>query len=131
MEFDSYNFPEFSLIKLISPLTNTFKMKTPKLNNNRKLKDLKITKKDGITESETEKISIIYTSEEQINKNNYNLNLYKNNPPSNTLVYTDKENAPDELKLLGHSVNYENLVKMLQSDKSNIENLIDKNIGIF
>ena len=131
MEFDSYNFPEFSLIKLISPLTNNFKIKTPKLSINRTLKSLKITKEDGITESESEKISKIYTPEEQNEKNNSNMNLYKNNPPSNTLVYTDNENDPDELKLLGQSINYDYLVKMLQSDTSNIENFIDENNGIF
>ena len=131
MEFDSYNFPEFSLIKLISPLTNTFKVKTPKLSINRTLKGLRIIKEDGITESESEKISIIYTPEEQNNKNNYNMNLYKNNPPLNTLVYTDNENDPDELKLLGQSINYDYLVKILQSDTSNIENFIDENNGIF
>ena len=132
MEFESYNLPELSLIKLISPLTNNFKIKTPKLSINRTLKSLKISKEDGITESETEKISsIIYTPEEQNNKNNYNMNLYKNNPPSNTLVYTDNENDPDELKLLGQSINYDYLVKMLQSDTSNIENFIDENNGIF
>ena len=59
------------------------------------------------------------------------MNLYKNNPPSNTLVYTDNENDPDELKLLGRSINYDYLVKMLQSDTSNIENFIDENNGIF
>ena len=132
MEFESYNLPELSLIKLISPLTNNFKIKTPKLSINRTLKSLKIPKEDGITESEKEKISsIIYTPEEQNNKNNYNMNLYKNNPPSNTLVYTDNENDPDELKLLGRSINYDYLVKMLQSDTSNIENFIDENNGIF
>ena len=131
MEFDSYNFPEFSLIKLISPLTNTFKVKTPKLSINRTLKGLRILKEDGITESESEKISIIYTPEEQNNKNNYNMNLYKNNPPLNTLVYTDNENDPDELKVLGQSINYDYLVKLLQSDTSNIENFIDENNGIF
>ena len=132
MEFEYYNLPELSLIKLISPLTNNFKIKTPKLSINRTLKSLKIPKEDGITESEKEKISsIIYTPEEQNNKNNYNMNLYKNNPPSNTLVYTDNENDPDELKLLGRSINYDYLVKMLQSDTSNIENFIDENNGIF
>ena len=132
MEFESYNLPELSLIKLISPLTNNFKIKTPKLSINRTLKSLKIPKEDGITESEKEKISsIIYTPEEQNNKNNYNMNLYKNNPPSNTLVYTDNENDPDELKLLGRSINYDYLIKMLQSDTSNIENFIDENNGIF
>ena len=132
MEFESYNLPELSLIKLISPLTNNFKIKTPKISINRTLKSLKIPKEDGITESEKEKISsIIYTPEEQNNKNNYNMNLYKNNPPSNTLVYTDNENDPDELKLLGRSINYDYLVKMLQSDTSNIENFIDENNGIF
>ena len=132
MEFESYNLPELSLIKLISPLTNNFKIKTPKLSINRTLKSLKIPKEDGITESEKEKISsIIYTPEEQNNKNNYNMNLYKNNPPSNTLVYTDNENDPDELKLLGRSINYDYLVKMLQSDTSNTENFIDENNGIF
>ena len=66
MEFESYNFPELTLIKLISPLTNTFKIKTPKLSLNRTLKSMKILKEDGITESEEEKIAKkIYTIEEQ------------------------------------------------------------------
>ena len=92
MEFESYNFPELTLIKLISPLTNTFKIKTPKLSLNRTLKSMKIQKEDGITESEEEKIAKkIYTIEEQNLKNLYNMNLYKNLPPSNILVYTDND----------------------------------------
>ena len=78
MEFESFNFPELTLIKLISPLTNTFKIKTPKLSLNRTLKSMKILKEDGITESEEEKIAKkIYTIEEQNLKNLYNMNLYK------------------------------------------------------
>ena len=64
MEFESYNFPELTLIKLISPLSNSFKIKTPKLSINRTLKSMKLQKEDGITESENEKISKIYTLEE-------------------------------------------------------------------
>ena len=131
MEFDSFNFPEYSLIKLISPLSNTFKMKTPKLSINRTLKSVKIIKEDGITEPESEKISKIFTPEEQNIKNSYNINLYKNTPPSNILVYTDNENDLDELKLLGQPINYDYLEKILQSDISNIENFIDEKYGIF
>ena len=132
MEFESYNFPELTLIKLISPLTNTFKIKTPKLSINRTLKSMKIPKEDGITESEEEKISKkIYTIQEQNLKNTYNMNLYKNLPPSNILVYTDNENDAEELKLLGQPINYDYLVKMLQSDMSNIENFFDEKNGVF
>ena len=46
MEFESYNFPEISLIKLITPLSNNFKIKTPKLSINRTLKSMKIPKED-------------------------------------------------------------------------------------
>ena len=132
MEFESYNFPELTLIKLISPLTNTFKIKTPKLSINRTLKSMKIPKEDGITESEEEKISKkIYTIQEQNLKNTYNMNLYKNLPPSNILVYTDNENDAEELKLLGQPINYDYIVKMLQSDMSNIENFFDEKNGVF
>ena len=132
MEFESYNFPELTLIKLISPLTNTFKIKTPKLSLNRTLKSMKIQKEDGITESEEEKIAKkIYTIEEQNLKNLYNMNLYKNLPPSNILVYTDNENNAEELKLLGQPINYDFLTKILQSDISNIENFFDEKNGVF
>jgi len=132
MEFESYNFPELTLIKLISPLTNTFKIKTPKLSLNRTLKSIKIQKEDGITESEEEKIAKkIYTIEEQNLKNLYNMNLYKNLPPSNILVYTDNENDAEELKLLGQPINYDYLTKILQSDISNIENFFDEKNGVF
>ena len=131
MEFESYNFPELTSIKLISPLTNTFKIKTPKLSINRTLKSIKLPKEDGITESEEEKISKIYTMEEQDMKNTYNINLYKNTPPSNTLVYTDNENDSEELKFLGQPINYDYLEKILQSDKSNNENFFDEKNGIF
>ena len=132
MEFESYNFPELTLIKLISPLTNTFKIKTPKLSLNRTLKSMKIQKEDGITESEEEKIAKkIYTIEEQNLKNLYNMNLYKNLPPSNILVYTDNENEAEELKLLGQPINYDFLTKILQSDISNIENFFDEKNGVF
>ena len=132
MEFESYNFPELTLIKLISPLTNTFKIKTPKLSLNRTLKSMKIQKEDGITESEEEKIAKkIYTIEEQNLKNLYNMNLYKNLPPSNILVYTDNENDAEELKLLGQPINYDFLTKILQSDISNIENFFDEKNGVF
>ena len=132
MEFESYNFPELTLIKLISPLTNTFKIKTPKLSLNRTLKMLKIQKEDGITESEEEKIEKkIFTIEEQNLKNIYNINLYKNLPPSNILVYTDNENDAEELKLLGQPINYDYLIKILQSDLSNIENFFDEKNGVF
>ena len=61
---------------------------------------------------------------------NYNINLYKNTTPSNTLVYTDNENDSEELKLLGKPINYDYLVNILQSDLSNIENFIDEKNGI-
>ena len=131
MEFETYSFPELSLLKLISPLQSTFKMKTPKLSINRTLKSMKILKEDGISESESEKISKIYSQEEQNQKNINNLNLYKNSPPSTTLVYTDNENDLEELKLLGKPINYDYLLKILQSDNSNIENFIDENNGTF
>ena len=131
MELESYNFPELTLLKLISPLTNTFKIKTPKLSINRTLKSVKISKEDGITESEEGKKSKIYTVEEQNLKNIYNINLYKNIPPSNILVYTDNENDPDELKLLGQPIDYDYLIKILQSDISNIENFFDEKNGNF
>ena len=51
------------------------------------------------------------------------MNLYKNLPPSNILVYTDNENDAEELKLLGQPINYDFLTKILQSDISNIGNL--------
>ena len=130
MEFESYNFPEISLIKLITPLSNNFKIKTPKLSINRTLKSMKIPKEDGKTESESEKISKILTEEELNMKNNYNINLYKNKTYSNTLVYTDNENDSEELKLLGKPINYDYLVNILQSDLSNIENFIDEKNGI-
>ena len=131
MEFETYSFPELSIVKLISPLQSTFKMKTPKLSINRTLKSMKILKEDGISESESEKISKIYSQEEQNQKNINNLNLYKNSPPSTTLVYTDNENDLEELKLLGKPINYDYLLKILQSDNSNIENFIDENNGTF
>ena len=131
MEFETYSFPELSLLKLISPLQSSFKMKTPKLSINRTLKSMKILKEDGISESESEKISKIYSQEEQNQKNINNLNLYKNSPPSTTLVYTDNENDLEELKLLGKPINYDYLLKILQSDNSNIENFIDENNGTF
>ena len=131
MELESYNFPELTLLKLISPLTNTFKIKTPKLSINRTLKSVEISKEDGITESEEGKKSKIYTIEEQNLKNIYNINLYKNIPPSNILVYTDNENDPDELKLLGQPINYDYLIKILQCDISNIENFFDEKNGNF
>ena len=131
MELESYNFPELTLLKLISPLTNTFKIKTPKLSINRTLKSVEISKEDGITESEEGKKSKIYTVEEQNLKNIYNINLYKNIPPSNILVYTDNENDPDELKLLGQPIDYDYLIKILQCDISNIENFFDEKNGNF
>ena len=131
MELESYNFPELTLLKLISPLTNTFKIKTPKLSINRTLKSVEISKEDGITESEEGKKSKIYTIEEQNLKNIYNINLYKNIPPSNILVYTDNENDPDELKLLGQPIDYDYLIKILQCDISNIENFFDEKNGNF
>ena len=131
MDLDPYSFPENTLLKLISPLSDTFTKKTPKLSINRSMKSIKITKEDGINESEENKISKIYTTEEQNLKNLSNMNLYKDIPPKNTLVYLDNENDPDELSLLGHPINYDFLLNILQCDLSTIESSIDQNNGNF
>ena len=131
MDLEPYNFPENTLLKLISPLSDTFKIKTPKISINRTMNSMKITKEDGINELEENKISKIYTPEEQSLKNISNINLYKNFPPKNILVYSDNENDPDELSLLGHPVSYDFLLKILQCDLSNIENFIDEKNGNF
>ena len=75
MELDPYSFPENTLLKLISPLSDSFAKKTPKLSLNRTMKSMKIIKEDGINESENNKISKIYTPEEQSLKNLTNMNL--------------------------------------------------------
>jgi len=131
MDLEPYNFPENTLLKLISPLSDTFKIKTPKISINRTMNSMKITKEDGINELEENKISKIYTPEEQSLKNISNINLYKNFPPKNILVYSDNENDPDELSLLGHPISYDFLLKILQCDLSNIENFIDEKNGNF
>jgi len=131
MDLEPYNFPENTLLKLISPLSDTFKIKTPKISINRTMNSMKIKKEDGINELEENKISKIYTPEEQSLKNISNINLYKNFPPKNILVYSDNENDPDELSLLGHPVSYDFLLKILQCDLSNIENFIDEKNGNF
>ena len=131
MDLEPYNFPENTTLKLISPLSDTFKIKTPKISINRTMKSMKIKKEDGINELEENKISKIYTPEEQSLKNISNINLYKNFPPKNILVYSDNENDPDELSLLGHPVSYDFLLKILQCDLSNIENFIDEKNGNF
>jgi hypothetical protein len=131
MDLEPYNFPESTLLKLISPLSDTFKIKTPKISINRTMNSMKIKKEDGINELEENKISKIYTPEEQSLKNISNINLYKNFPPKNILVYSDNENDPDELSLLGHPVSYDFLLKILQCDLSNIENFIDEKNGNF
>ena len=131
MDLEPYNFPENTLLKLISPLSDTFKIKTPKISINRTMNSMKIKKEDGINELEENKISKIYTPEEQSLKNISNINLYKNFPPKNILVYSDNENDPDELSLLGHPISYDFLLKILQCDLSNIENFIDEKNGNF
>jgi hypothetical protein len=131
MELDPYSFPENTLLKLISPLSDSFTKKTPKLSLNRTMKSMKIIKEDGINESENNKISKIYTPEEQSLKNLTNMNLYKNIPPQNTLVYSDNENSPEELSYLGQPINYDFLLNIMQSDLSNIENFLDENNGNF
>ena len=129
MELDPYSFPENTTLKLITPLTDSFTIKTPKLSVNRTMKNIKIIKEDGINEPEENKISKIYTIEEQNQKNISNMNLYKNFPPKTTLVYSDNENDLDELNLLGHPINYDFLLNILQCDLSNIENFIDEKNG--
>ena len=131
MELDPYSFPENTTLKLISTLTDTFTIKTPKISLNRTMKNIKIVKEDGINEPEESKISIIYTPEEQFQKNLFNMNLYKTIPPQTMLVYSDNENDSDELSLLGHPINYDYLLNILQCDLSNIENFIDEKYGSF
>ena len=131
MELDPYGFPENTILKLISPLSDSFIMKTPKISLNRSMKSIRIIKKDEITESEENKISKIYSQEEQNIKNISNMNLYKSSPPRTKLVYTDNENNPEELSFLGHPMNYEYLLNILQCDLSNIENFIDEKNGNF
>ena len=131
MELDPYSFPENTTLKLISTLTDTFTIKTPKISLNRTMKNIKIVKEDGINEPEESKISIIYTPEEQFQKNLFNMNLYKTIPPQTMLVYSDNENDSDELSLLGHPINYDYLLNILQCDLSNIENFIDEKYGLF
>ena len=131
MELDQYGFPENTILKLISPLSDSFIMKTPKISLNRSMKSIRIIKKDEITESEENKISKIYSQEEQNIKNISNMNLYKSSPPRTKLVYTDNENNPEELSFLGHPINYEYLLNILQCDLSNIENFIDEKNGNF
>ena len=131
MEIDPYYFPENTTLKLISPLTDTFVMKTPKISLNRTMKNIKIIKEEGINEPEEAKITKFHTPEEQSQKNLSNMNLYKNLPLKTTLVYSDNENDPDELSLLGHSINYDYLLNILQCDLSNIENFIEEKNGTF
>lgn len=129
MEIDPYYFPENTTLKLISPLTDTFIMKTPKISLNRTMKNIKIIKEEGINEPEEAKITKFHTPEEQTQKNLSNMNLYKNLPLKTTLVYSDNENDPDELSLLGHPINYDYLLNILQCDLSNIENFIEEKMG--
>ena len=131
MESDPYSFPENTIIKLISPLSDSFVIKTPKLSINRTMKSLNIIKEDGITEPEENKIIKIFTAEEQNLKNLSNMNLYKSFPPKTTLVYSDNENNLEELSLLGHPINFDYLLNILQCDMSNIENFLDENNGNF
>ena len=51
MELDPYYFPENTTLKLISPLTDTFVIKTPKISLNRTMKNIYIIKEEGINEA--------------------------------------------------------------------------------
>ena len=117
--FDEFSFPERTL-NLISPLTDIFTIKIPKISTKRTMKNIDIIKEDGIFEQEN-KNSQILTPEEQIIKNNYNFNLYKTEPPGTILAYSDNENNSNELVLVGKPINYEYLMNILQNDNSNIE----------
>ena len=129
MELDPFSFPENTTFKLIAPLSDSFTIKTPKLSINRTMKNIKIIKEEGNSEQEQNIISKIYTVEEQIQKNLSNMTLYKNFPPNTTLVYSENENDLNELSLLGHPINYDFLLNILQCDLSNIENFIDEKNG--
>ena len=131
MEFDSFSLPENTTLKLITPLSDSFTIKTPKISINRTMRSIKIQKEDGTNEPEENKKSKIYTKQEQNQKNTNNMNLYKDFPPRTTLVYTDNENDPFELNLLGHPVNYDYLLNILQCDLSNNEIFIDEKFGNF
>ena len=131
MDLDPYSFPENTILKLISPLSDSFTIKNPKLSINRTMKSLNIIKEEGINQLEENIISKIYTPEEQNEKNITNMNLYKSFPPKNILVYSDNENDNEELSLLGHPINYDFLLNILQCDLSNIENFLDENNGNF
>ena len=131
MEFDSFSLPENTTLKLITPLSDSFTIKTPKISINRTMRSIKIQKEDGTNEPEENKKSKIYTKQEQDQKNTNNMNLYKDFPPRTTLVYTDNENDPFELNLLGHPVNYDYLLNILQCDLSNNEIFIDEKFGNF
>ena len=131
MDLDPYSFPENTTLKLISPLSDSFTKKTPKLSINRTMKSLIILKEEGINRAEENIISKTYTPEEQNEKNISNMNLYKSFPPQNILVYSDNENDNDELSLLGHPINYDYLLNLLQCDLSNIENFLDEKNGNF
>ena len=97
MEFDSFSLPENTTLKLITPLSDSFTIKTPKISVNRTMRCIKIQKEDGINEPEENKKSKIYTEQQQNQKNINNMNLYKDIPPRTTLVYTDNENDLFEL----------------------------------
>ena len=131
MDLEPYSFPENTTLKLISPLSDSFTKKTPKLSINRTMKSLIILKEEGINRAEENIISKTYTPEEQNEKNISNMNLYKSFPPQNILVYSDNENDNDELSLLGHPINYDYLLNLLQCDLSNIENFLDEKNGNF
>ena len=131
MDLDPYSFPENTTLKLISPLSDSFTKKTPKLSINRTMNSLIILKEEGINRAEENIISKTYTPEEQNEKNISNMNLYKSFPPQNILVYSDNENDNDELSLLGHPINYDYLLNLLQCDLSNIENFLDEKKGNF
>ena len=132
---NSVIFPEFQVENLLTPLTDTFTIKNPKIAINRTMKKIFTIKKDGIPQNP---LNInngqkkIFTEEENKQKNEYNLNLYKNeNAPQTKLVYTDEENDEEEIKKLGTPVNFDYLKYILQCDPSNIENFINEKNGKF
>ena len=128
-------FPEFQVENLLTPLKDKFTIKKPKISINRTMKKIFTIKKDAIPQNSSNinnNQRKIFTEEENKQKNDYNLNLYKNeNAPQTKLVYTDEENDEEEIKKLGTPINFDYLKFILQSDPSNIENFIDEQKGKF
>ena len=126
-------FPEFQVENLLTPLTETFTIKKPKISINRTMKKIFTIKKDAISQNSSNMDNVqkkIFTEEENKQKNDYNLNLYKNETaPQTKLVYTDEENDEEEIKKLGTPINFDYLKYILQCDPSNIENFIDVQKG--